>query len=152
LRRAPTLLVIEDVEDQALLVGVAARKAHPGLVVRIVHEGLDGIAYLAGEPPFDDRKANPTPDLVILDLEMPDVDGYEVLAFVRDRLSPTPYPVVVLTGTAAEDAESRTLALGAADFRRKPNDLSTLGTVVREIVDEHIGRGEIIAAHIFESG
>ena len=151
-KRAPTLLVVEDAQDQAILVGVAARRAHPGLDVRIVNEGAAGVAYLAGEPPFADRKANPLPDLVILDLEMPDLHGIEVLAFVKDRLGPVSYPIVVLTGTTDEEAEGRVRALGAVDFRRKPTDLTTLGTVVREIVHEHIGRGEIIAAHIFESG
>lgn len=151
-KRAPTLLVIEDVEDQAILVGAAARRAHPGLDVQIVNEGLEGIAYLAGQPPFEDRRVSPIPDLVILDLEMPDVSGYEVLSFVQDELSPAQYPIVVLSGTLDPEAEARVRALGAVDFRQKPTDLVTLGTVVREIVHEHIGRGEIIAAHIFESG
>jgi DNA-binding response OmpR family regulator len=151
-KRAPTLLVIEDAQDQAILVGVAARRAHPGLDVRISNEGLDGIAYLAGQAPFEDRLAHPVPDLVILDLMMPDVDGFEVLTYIRDRLSPPAYPVVVLT--ASEDAadEARARELGAVDVRVKPTDIESLGVVVREIVHEHIGRGEIIGAYIWEAG
>jgi len=151
-KRAPTLLVIEDVQDQAVLVGVAARRAHPGLDVRIVSEGLDGISYLAGQPPFEDRRANPTPNLVILDLKMPDVDGFEVLSFIRERLAPAPYPVVVLTASSDPEDEARARQLGAVDVQRKPTDLDSLDSVVREIVYEHIGRGDIIAAHIFEAG
>lgn len=151
-KRVPTLLVIEDARDQAILVGAAARRAHPGLDVRTVNEGLDGISYLAGHTPFEDRRANPTPDLVILDLKMPDVDGFEVLTFIRERLAPAPYPVVVLTASDDPDDEARALQLGAVDVQVKPTDLDSLGSVVREIVHEHIGRGEIIAAHIFEAG
>lgn len=150
--RAPTLLVIEDAQDQAILVGVAARRAHPGLDVRIVNEGLDGISYLAGEAPFEDRRANPTPDLVILDLKMPDVNGFEVLTFIRERLAPAPYPVVVLTASEDPEDERRALELGAVDFQVKPTDLDSLGNVVRDIVHQYIGRGEIIAAHIFGAG
>jgi CheY-like chemotaxis protein len=151
-KRAPTLLVIEDAQDQAILVGVAARRAHPGLDVRIVNQGLDGISYLSGHAPFEDRETNPAPDLVILDLRMPDVDGFEVLAFIRDRLSPAPYPVVVLTGSGDPGDDARARDLGAVDVRQKPTDLDGLGQVVREIVHEHIGRGEIIAAHIWDAG
>jgi DNA-binding response OmpR family regulator len=151
-KRAPTLLVIEDAHDQAILVGIAARRAHPGLDVRMAHDGREGIAYFEGTPPFDGDNARPEPDLVILDLIMPEMDGFEVLAWLKERFQPLPFPVVVLTGAEDRDAETRARSLGATDVRRKPTDLETLGTVVREIVHEHIGRGEIIAAHIWESG
>lgn len=150
-KRAPTLLVIEDAHDQAVLVGIAARRAHPGLDVRIIHEGREGIAYLAGGSPFEDREAHPTPDLVILDLMMPDVDGFDVLTHIQAN-DPAPYPVVVLTASEDPDDEARARELGAVDVRVKPTDVESLGRVVREIVHEHIGRGEIIAAHIWGSG
>jgi len=151
-RRIPTLLVIEDAHDQALLVGHAARKAHPGLDVRTVHDGLDGIAYLAGAPPFEDRSAHPHPNLVILDLMMPEVDGFEVLAYVQEHLSPAPCPVVVLTSSHTAEEEERALRLGATRFYRKSAQLDALSASVKEIVHEWIGRGEIIAAHIWAAG
>ena len=132
--------------------GIAARRAHPGLDVRTAHDGREGIAYFEGDPPFEEEHARPAPDLVILDLIMPEVDGFEVLGWLRQRYEPLPFPVVVLTGSDDPEAEDRARALGATDVRRKPTDLETLGTVVREIVHEHIGRGEIIGAHIWESG
>lgn len=150
-KRGPTLLVIEDAHDQAILVGIAARRAHPGLVVRTAQDGREGIAYFEGDPPFEDA-ARPEPDLVILDLIMPEVDGFEVLGWLSQRFQPLPFPVVVLTGSEDPDDVERARALGATDVRRKPTDLQTLGSVVREIVHEHIGRGEIIAAHIWEAG
>jgi DNA-binding response OmpR family regulator len=60
--------------------------------------------------------------------------------------------VVVLTASEDPDDEARARELGAVDVRVKPTGLESLGRVVREIVHEHIGRGKIIAAHIWESG
>jgi CheY-like chemotaxis protein len=149
---APTLLVIEDARDQAILVGHAARRAHPGLDVRIARDGLEGIAYLAGLPPFDDRAAHPVADLIILDLLMPEVDGFEVMQWIRRQQNPPRAPVVVLTSSINPDHEPRSIRLGAAGFHRKPEDLDSLGVVVRDIVQTWIGKGDIIAAHIWAAG
>ncbi len=92
----PTLLVIEDTTEHAILVRVAARRAFPGLDVRVAGGGREGIAYLAGSAPFQDRGFHAFPDLVILDLLMPDIDGFGVLEWIRDRKNPKPLPVVIL--------------------------------------------------------
>ena len=150
--RRPTLLVVEDVQDQALLVGIAARNAHPGLRVESARHGGVGIAYLAGEPPFDDRTEHPLPDLIVLDLYMPEVDGFEMLEWIRDADPPVDAPVVVLTSSDLKADEERALELGAASVHRKPTELAELGRTVRTIVEKWIGRGDIIAAHIWEAG
>jgi two-component system response regulator len=152
MRRAPTLLVIEDARDQAILVGVAARRARPGLDVRIVHDGADGAAYLAGIAPFEDRTENPFPDLVILDLLMPHVDGFTLLRWMAKRLQGVDLPVVVLTSSANPAHETRARALGARAVYSKPDDLTDLGGVVREIIDTWIGSSALIGAHIWAAG
>ena len=149
---APTLLVIEDARDQAILVGIAARRAHSGLDVRVARDGLEGIAYLAGLAPYDDRRANPTPNLIILDLIMPEVDGFEVLEWVRKHPDPARGPVIVLTSSSNPADEARSLHLGAEAFHRKPSDLDDLGAVVRELVRKWIGESDLIGAHIWASG
>ena len=150
--RIPTLLVIEDARDQAILVGVAARRAHPGLEVHIAGDGREGIAYLAGSPPFQDRGSHPVPDLIILDLSMPEVDGFDVLEWIREQRDPVQAPVVVLTSSMNPDDEVRALDLGARAVHRKPTDLDVLGKIVREIVEEWIGASAIIGAHLDSLG
>ena len=150
--RAPTLLVVEDSRDQAVLIGLAARRARPGLDVRIVDGGIDGILYIEGKPPYDDRMANPLPDLVILDLIMPEVDGFKVLKRLKDRPDPIKVPVVVLTSSPNADAETRSRSLGAEAFFRKPADIDQLGDVVKEIIHEWIGSSRMIGAHIWAAG
>ena len=134
----PTLLVVEDARDHALLVRVAARRAIPGLDVRVAGDGREGIAYLEGTPPFGDRRSHPMPDLIILDLLMPEVDGFAVLEHIRDVTGLSRIPVVVLTASPAAEHEERAMALGARSYFRKPDDLEALGEVVRRIVHEWI--------------
>lgn len=136
----PTLLVIEDAREHAILVRVAARRALPGLDVRVAGDGREGIAYLAGTPPFQDRRSHPQPSLVILDLIMPEIDGYAVLEWVRAERGSDAAPVVVLTSSPDPEAEHRSKALGASAFYRKPDTLDGLGEVVREIVENHLGK------------
>lgn len=131
----PTLLVIEDARDHALLVRVAARRALPGLDVRVAGDGREGIAYLSGTPPFQDRRSHPMPDLIILDLLMPDVDGFEVLEWVGEQGGRVRAPIVVLTSSENPEHEGRSMGLGAAAFHKKPPDLESLGETVREIVE-----------------
>jgi two-component system response regulator len=132
----PTLLVIEDARDHAILVRVAARRALPGLDVRVAGDGREGIAYLAGTPPFQDRRSHPIPDLIILDLLMPGLDGFAVLEWMAGQRGSARVPIVVLTSSEHEEHEARSFALGASGFHRKPPDLEALGEVVREIVQE----------------
>jgi CheY-like chemotaxis protein len=136
----PTLLVIEDAREHAILVRVAARRALPGLDVRVAGDGREGIAYLAGTPPFQDRRSHPHPSLIILDLIMPVVDGYGVLQWIIDERGRDTVPVVVLTSSPDPDAESRSMALGASAFYQKPDTLERLGEVVKEIVENHLGK------------
>ena len=150
--RAPTLLVIEDSSDQALLFAAAARRARAGLAVHTVGDGLEGIAYLGGLPPFEDRLEHATPDLIILDLIMPEVDGFEVLAWIRDCQPALDVPVVVLTASPSEGDMLRARQLGAREVHRKPADLDQLTELVRSVVDRWIGAGEMIGAHIWAMG
>ncbi len=133
-----TILVIEDNEDHALLVRIAARRALPGLDVRVAGDGEEGIAYLAGLPPFHSRDAHPFPDLVLLDLVMPRVDGFHVLEWARDEGVLEQVPVVVFTSSVNPGDEERALALGAREFVTKPSDLDELERVVRELVDRWV--------------
>lgn len=144
----PTLLVVEDASDHAALIRVAARRAFPGLDVRVAGDGREGIAYLEGTPPFQDRRSHPFPDLVILDLIMPDIDGFGVLEHVRGKRWRDRFPIVVLTSSPDPTAGPRSLELGADAFYLKPSEgLEVLGDVVGEIVTtwlrHHVATGAI---------
>ena len=135
----PTLLVIEDARVDAMLIRVAARRSMPGLDVRVAGDGHEGIAYLEGLPPFQDRRSHPYPDLVILDLIMPIVDGFGVLEWFKEKKGTRPVPVVVLTASEDPAHEGRCQALGATVFHRKPKEPDRLVDLVRSIVEKHLG-------------
>lgn len=134
----PTILVIEDAREHAILVRVAARRALPGLDVRVAGDGREGLAYLAGTPPFQDRRSHPVPTLIILDLLMPETDGFAVLDWMEEQRGTAQIPIVVLTSSDNPEHESRAMDLGAKAFHRKPANIEDLGDIVREIVQEWV--------------
>lgn len=83
---------------------------------------------------------------------MPEVDGFEVMQWIRRQQSPPRAPVVVLTSSINPDHEARSIDLGAAAFHKKPDDLESLGELVRGIVEKWIGKSDIIGAHIWAAG
>lgn len=131
--RNRTILVVEDNTDHALLIRIATRRVFPGLDIRVAGDGREGIAYIAGTPPFQDRRAHPHPDLVILDLVMPETDGFGVLEWAG--ANGIEVPLVVLTSSVNPGDETRSLELGARAFHTKPADLDELGLTVKSIVE-----------------
>lgn len=133
-----TVLLVEDNADHAVLIRLAAERALPGLDVHVARDGREAIDYLAGSPPFEDREQHPRPDLVILDLLMPRVDGFGVLEWIGSQPGMDPMPVVILTSSVNPADETKALALGARAFHSKPGDLLELAELVKAIVDEHV--------------
>ena len=83
------------------------------------------------------------PDMILLDLMMPDVDGFAVLEWIRDQGGAIRCPVVVLTSSEHAEHAQRCMDLGASAFHRKPSEVETLGAMVREIVETWMGSGAI---------
>jgi CheY-like chemotaxis protein len=138
-RGGRTILVVEDNADHAVLVRLAARRVDPLLDVRIASDGVEAVAYLAGDSPFGDRLEHPFPELVLLDLAMPRLDGLGVLSWVATRPDLSHLPIVVLTSSASPGDEARSLAAGARSFHTKPADLTELGEQVRGVVERWVG-------------
>src|ERR1017187_5001773 len=79
------VLVVEDSTDDVELLMIAARTAPDMVSFHVVKDGEQALAYLNGEGHFADRHAHPFPHLVLLDLSLPGMDGFEVLAWIRQR-------------------------------------------------------------------
>src|SRR5215212_5934853 len=79
------VLVAEDSDDDALLLARAFRKAGIGSPVHVCRDGQEMIDYLSGAEKFSDRNTFPWPSMLLLDLKMPKVSGFEVLQWLKDR-------------------------------------------------------------------
>ena len=129
----PVILLVEDDADDAFLAESALEKAGvPHQVIRL-GDGEQAIKYLAGDPPFHDRKAHPLPWLVLLDLKMPGITGFEVLTWVKTRPDLASIPIVVLTGSILGKDRAEAHQLGAVGYEIKPMDFKSLVNIVQGI-------------------
>ena len=140
----PILLVEDDVESAELL-RIAFQKAGLKRPLRVLPDGDKAVAYLSGEPPYDDPEENPPPCLVLLDLKLPRRSGLEVLSWLRSKINTRPLPVVMMTSSAAEKDIEEALRLGIEAYCVKPSDfedLKKLARTIRRKVDGDDGQAE----------
>jgi CheY-like chemotaxis protein len=129
------ILLVEDRDDDIVLVRRAFAKAKIPNPLHAVKDGEEAIAYLAGEIPFTDRKAYPLPDLILLDLKMPGIDGFETLRWIRQQPDFRNIPVIVLTTSEDLRDVNKAYAAGANSFLLKPFDFENSIELARMIHD-----------------
>jgi CheY-like chemotaxis protein len=126
------ILVVEDNRGDALLAREAFREAGAEADLNVVTDGAQAIAYLRGEPPFEDSRR---PDLILLDLKLPVKDGHEVLREVKSDPFLRGIPIVVLTTSAAEHDVREAYELHANSYLRKPVTFDEFVRLARTIAD-----------------
>jgi CheY-like chemotaxis protein len=126
-----TVLIVDDNADDVKAACRAIGTLYPQLCTRAVYSGEELLCYLKGETGFSDRKNFPYPVLILLDLKMSGMDGFDVLLWLRNNPPHNFVPVVVLTGGDGKaQCASRAYALGARSFLTKPlQDLDIQNTV-----------------------
>ncbi len=122
--RRTRALVVEDDPHQRLLVSLLLK--HNGIEVISVEDGFHALEAIVADPP----------DLIVMDLNLPTVDGRDVLADVREQRPTT--PVVVVSG--APDAQERAQALGANAVVVKPYEVSDLLATVESVLSSNLPR------------
>ena len=110
------VLVVEDSADDVELLLIAAKTAPEAVSFRIVGDGETAVAYLAGEGQYGDRNAHPLPDLVLLDLGLPGMDGFAVLGWIRQHPKFSALRVFVWTDSGDPGTLDRALRIGANRF------------------------------------
>lgn len=114
------ILMAEDDEDDRLLARESFEEGRLLNPLIIVDNGQQVIDYLDGEGEFADRDRYPLPGLILLDLNMPIMDGKEVLQHIKEQKEFRRIPVVILTTSKAEADVLASYDLGAASFITKP--------------------------------
>lgn len=128
-----TVLHVEDDANDALLFRHAWEKAGAMFDLKAVQDGDDAIAYLRGSAGFGDRLKYPVPHLLLLDLKLPRVNGFDVLAWIRKENIFSKLPVIVLTSSNHELDIKRAYDLGANSYLVKPVGFEALVDMVKTI-------------------
>ncbi len=126
------ILMVEDNEGDAFLTRELLKEAKVTNVIHIVKDGVEAMSFLHKEAPFADA---PTPDLILLDLKMPRMDGHEVLARIKSDPDLECIPVVILTSSEADEDVLRAYKHNANCYVTKPVGLEQFSKIVRSIDD-----------------
>ena len=124
-------MIADDSADDAEIIRLAFREAKVAARLDFVTTGEEVLAYL--HPPTPDSPKNPAPDLMLLDLKMPAIDGFQVLEWLRAHPPFDAIPVIVFSGSDQPVDINRALALGAVRYLVKPQKMSDMVQLVRGI-------------------
>jgi two-component system response regulator len=138
MRRKSILLVEDNPDDEALTLR-ALRKHDLADEVVVVRDGAEALAFFYETTRAGDE---PLPDLVLLDLKLPKVDGLQVLKILRDDAHTRRLPVVVLSSSSEERDIVQSYELGANSYVRKPVDFAEFSEAVRQLAIYWLGLNE----------
>lgn len=130
----PVILIVDDSQNDALLMRVVFERAGFGQWLRFAHDGGEAIAYLRGDGDFGDRRRFPLPAVVLLDLNMPRKNGFEVLAWIRRQPALQRLRVHILSASSRLEDIQRTRELGATSYLLKPRNLDGLQRLAESLV------------------
>jgi CheY-like chemotaxis protein len=135
MKECPVILVAEDDEDYVLLIKQVFMKAHIPNSIHVVWNGEEAISYLKGDGKYSNRDEYPLPDIFLLDLKMPRINGFEVLKWVRSQPSLSALRILVLTSSDEIRDVNEAYQLGANSFLVKPMDFQDFTNLSRLIAD-----------------
>jgi two-component system response regulator len=127
------ILLIEDNPDDEALTLRALEKNNIKNVVVVVHDGAEALDYLFATGSYAGRDLTIMPQLTLLDLKLPKVDGLEVLRQLRANERTRLLPVVILTSSNEEQDRVNGYGLGANSYVRKPIDFGQFIDAVRQL-------------------
>jgi len=132
--QSTAILLVEDDPNDAFFVRQAI-ETRSDIRLTVVDNGSEAVQYLKGQQPYADRSVFPFPSLVLLDLKLPVLSGFEVLRWIRNQCTQKHLPVIVLTDSLVESDRQRAHELGASSYVVKPCHLWQLTEAVVQKVD-----------------
>lgn len=130
----PLVLVVDDSEFDTLLMRTVFLRAGFVQPLRFARDGGEAIAYLQGDGLHSDRTQSPLPTAVLLDLNMPGKDGFEVLAWIRQQPRFKRLRVYILSASSRAEDIQRSYDLGANSYLVKPGNLDGLMHLARTLI------------------
>lgn len=133
--KAAHILLVEDNRLDIELTLDAFREARLGNSVYVAKNGTEALDYLYGREQYADREKYPLPDIILLDLKMPGIDGFEVLRRVKAEPEIKRIPVIILTSSREEGDLALSYDCGANSYLVKPVSFEGFLKVVEQVQD-----------------
>jgi len=135
MKRGLVVLVADDDPRDLQIMHLAIKRNGVVAEIHEVHDGEQVIDYLRGENDFADRGRHPFPDLLMLDLKMPKMDGLEVLGWLRKRPEYHRLPTIMLSGSGLEKDVEEAYRRGAATYFSKPASFKEFQELIKSVID-----------------
>ncbi|MBP7497901.1 MAG: response regulator [Bacteroidales bacterium] len=129
------ILLVEDNQMDVVLTLDAFREAKLKNKIYVARNGKEALDYLFGNEKYADRVLYPLPNLILLDLKMPGIDGFEVLRQVKNAEKLKRIPVIILTSSKEEGDRTLSYDIGANSYLLKPVSFDGFTEVVKKIDD-----------------
>ena len=135
------VLLVEDSPGDVRLTQEAFREANPAVALHVASDGVEAMAFLRREGTHANA---PRPDLILLDLNLPKMDGREVLAQIKEDASLKTIPTVILTTSDAEADIVKSCELEANCYLSKPVQLDAFDNLVKSINDFWLTKAKLL--------
>jgi len=135
------VLLVEDSPGDVRLTQEAFREANPAVALHVASDGVEAMAFLRREGTHANA---PRPDLILLDLNLPKMDGREVLAHIKEDASLKTIPTVILTTSDAEADIVKSYELQANCYLSKPVQLDAFDNLVKSINDFWLTKAKLL--------
>jgi len=128
-----TILLVEDNPDDVLLTRRALKKNNICNEVVVAQDGAEALDYLFGMGSYEGRNLDAMPQVILLDLDLPKIDGLEVLRRIRSDERTRLLPTVILTSSEEQEDLVEGYGLGANSYVSKPVDIDQFRIAVRDL-------------------
>lgn len=127
------ILIVDDDSDDATLIKRAVLSLRPKSAIRTILGGKDLVRYLEGEGCYADREAFPPAGLILLDLRMPEMNGFELLEWMKNEPRYAQIPVIIISSFDRQREIRKSYQLGARTFLSKPVNSENIRDAIRAL-------------------
>ena len=132
--KVKTILLVEDNPDDELLTLRAFKRSNSANKIDVARDGAEALDYMFAEGQYADRDIEDKPQIILLDLKLPKIDGLEVLARLRADERTELVPIVILTSSNEQQDIVESYRLHANSYIRKPVDFDQFIDAVEQLV------------------
>jgi CheY-like chemotaxis protein len=143
-----SILLVEDNEDDIFVMKRALKLTGINNPLQVVMDGQGALDYLSGEGKYGDREQFPLPVIILLDLKLPYISGFEVLRWIGEQSAVKSIPVIILTSSAEHPDSERAYSMGALSYLVKPPTVEGLQSMMKSLENYWLGKTDRVPVSI----